>query len=141
MIINLTNPRYGITGKYNISEDLWLKHREMHPKRSEEALQNNLSICYGHKTPITDEMVEAIIKDEYNEYKNLSGIVEEAREKYEHMEITNITSSESLQGWKDFHDRLSEPIHFDFLPEEEKEMLVKKGLINKNSGYTTIVRV
>ncbi len=79
MIINLTNNRYGVTGQFDISRNSWIKHTEMHPKRPEEALQNNLSICYGINTPVTSSMIEKVIKDEYNESQNLTNKIMEAR--------------------------------------------------------------
>lgn len=83
MIINLTNSRYGITGQFDISRSSWIKHTEMHPKRPEEALQNNLSICYGINTPVTNSMIEKVIEDEYNESQTLPNTIIEARKIYE----------------------------------------------------------
>ena len=83
MKINLTNPRYGITGEFDISRSSWLKHLEMHPNRPEEALQNNLSVCYGINVPVTSEMIEKTIEDEYNKCEDLPEIKTVARRKYE----------------------------------------------------------
>ena len=82
MLINLTNPRYGITGTFDIARSSWLKHQEMHANRSEEALQNNLSVCYGINTPVTTKMIEKTIEDEYNKMQNLLETITEARKKY-----------------------------------------------------------
>jgi hypothetical protein len=60
LIINLKNKRYGITGRFDISEDIWTKHLAMHPKRPEEALQNNLSVCYGINSPVTSCILIAL---------------------------------------------------------------------------------
>ena len=79
MIINLTNKRYGITGQFDIDKNIWLKHIKMHTKRPEEVLQHNLSVCYGINTPVTKEMIEKVIEDEYIESQNLPGIIAEAR--------------------------------------------------------------
>lgn len=80
--IALTNSRYGITGTYFISKEAYDKHHAMHPIRPEEALQNELSICYGHNTPVTTEMIEKVIDDEFEVAENIEGIIEEARELY-----------------------------------------------------------
>lgn len=85
MIINLTNKRYGITGTYDIDNISWSKHQLMHPKRSEEALQSNLSVCYGVNTPVTNKMIEKVIEDEYIVYRNLPDIVMKAREEYKQL--------------------------------------------------------
>lgn len=87
MKINLTNPRYGITGEFDISRSSWLKHQEMHPNRPEEALQNNLSVCYGINIPVTSEMIEKTIEDEYNKSQNMPEIIAETRRKYEYREV------------------------------------------------------
>lgn len=82
MIINLKNKRYGITGRFDIPEDIWTKHLVMHPKRPKEALQNNLSVCYGINSPVTSCMIEKVIEDEYRMYQSLPGIISKAREVY-----------------------------------------------------------
>ena len=82
MIINLKNKRYGITGQFAISEDIWTKHLLMHPKRPEEALQNNLSVCYGINVPVTGCMIEKVIENEYRMCQRLPGIISQVREVY-----------------------------------------------------------
>lgn len=79
MKIKLTNHRYGITGEFDISKSVWLKHQEMHPNRPEETLQNNLSVCYGINTSVTSEMIEKTIEDEYNQSQNLPNTIAKAR--------------------------------------------------------------
>ena len=54
----------------------------MHPKRPEEALQNNLSVCYGINSPVNGCMVEKVIEDEYRMRQSLSGIIAQVREMY-----------------------------------------------------------
>lgn len=89
MIINLNNKRYGITGQYEIAEDMWLKHISMHSVRPEEALQNNLSVCYGNNMPVTSEMIKKVIEDEYRHYQDLPDTIMKARKKYEQMQKSN----------------------------------------------------
>ena len=74
MIINLRNKRYGITGQYEIAEDIWLKHTSMHNVRPEEALQSNLSIYYGRNIPVTSEMIEKVIEEMMNEMLSVLNI-------------------------------------------------------------------
>lgn len=90
MIINLRNKRYGITGQYEIAEDIWLKHTSMHNVRPEEALQSNLSIYYGRNIPVTSEMIEKVIEDEYRQYQDLPEMIMKAKMKYEMMQKSNI---------------------------------------------------
>ena len=89
MIINLCNKRYGITGQYEIAEDIWLKHISMHPVRPKEAMQNNLSACYGINTPVTSEMIEKVIEDEYRHWQDLPDTIMKARMKYEQLQKIN----------------------------------------------------
>lgn len=79
MMINLENSRYGVTGQFDIPKSSWLKHTSMHPVRPEEALQNNLSVCYGINVPVTDAMIEKVIDDEYNKSQDLVNVIAEAR--------------------------------------------------------------
>jgi hypothetical protein len=80
LVIDLSNPRYGITGKFDIKTDIWQKHLKMHPVRPEEALQNNLSVCYGLNVPVTAEMIGKVINDEYNMARELPDVIKRARE-------------------------------------------------------------
>ena len=79
--IHLSNPRYGVTGFYYIDKTVYEKHYQMHKNRPEEALQNELSIIYGLGTPVTSEMIENVINEEYDEAKNLNKTIEKAAEK------------------------------------------------------------
>ena len=85
VIIHLRNRRYGMTGRFKIDQVLWLKHRSMHSVRPEEALQNNLAVCYGTDTPVTTEMIEKVIEDEYRIRQDLPNIMVKARKKYENL--------------------------------------------------------
>ncbi len=89
MIINLKNKRYGITGQYEIAEDMWLKHISMHTLKPEEALQNNLSVCYGIITPVTSEMIKKVIEDVYRHWQDLPNTIMKARKKYEQIQKSN----------------------------------------------------
>ena len=80
--IVLSNERYGITGTFFVDKNIYEKHYAMHPIRPEEALQNELSICYGYGVPVNDEMVEKVIKDEFDVANNLPKIINEARNIY-----------------------------------------------------------
>ena len=90
--IILSNSRYGITGTFFINEDIYEKHHAMHPIRPEEALQNELSICYGHGTPVTSEMIEKVIEDEYEVANNIGNIIHEARKLYGGIQNQNIVN-------------------------------------------------
>ncbi len=82
MLIHLTNPRYGVTGDFDIKRSSWAKHTLLHTKRPEEALQHNLSVCYGSDVSITSEMIEKTIDDEYNGYNRLPQLIAQARHEY-----------------------------------------------------------
>lgn len=87
MIVNLINKRYGVTGKFNIAYSYWQKHTSMHPIRPEEALQNNLSICYGINASVTTEMIEKVIEDEYRESQNLPDRIMKAKIEWENTKV------------------------------------------------------
>lgn len=54
-------------------------HYSMHKIRPEEALQSNLTSCYGKDVDITSKMIEKVILDEYNMASSLKSIVTEVR--------------------------------------------------------------
>ena len=89
MIINLCNKRYGITGQYEIAEDMWLMHISMHSVRPEEAMQNNMSVCYRKNMSVTSEMIEKVIEDEYRHWQDLPDTIMKARMKYEQLQKIN----------------------------------------------------
>lgn len=81
--IILSNPKYGVTGKFNIEKKYYDMHYSMHKIRPEEALQSNLTSCYGKDVDTTPKMIEKVILDEYNMASSLKSIVTEARKKYD----------------------------------------------------------
>ena len=65
--IILSNPKYGVTGKFSIEKKYYDMHYSMHKIRPEEAFR----------------MIEKVILDEYNMASSLKSIVTEARKKYD----------------------------------------------------------
>lgn len=84
-IVKLTNPRYGITGDFEISEASYDILFTMHQVRTEEALQSMLSACYGANKEITSEMIEKVIIEEALVSKSLEEKMQIARDKYAKM--------------------------------------------------------
>lgn len=64
---------------YCIPNDVWEKHKQMHPVRTEEALVRNIDICRDDKDKITAEFIVKVIEDEYNVSTNMESILNEAR--------------------------------------------------------------
>ncbi len=95
--ITLTNPRYGIIGSFYIKKEIYDKHCAMHPIRPEEALQSELSICYGYGTPVTEEMIERVIEDEFVVANNIEDIIRKARELYKNIGLSNKSESVDKQ--------------------------------------------
>ena len=67
--------------KYFISDDLWDKYIQMHPIRTEEALNGSLSIVFGDKN-FSEEDIKNHILDEYDVHISMGDIIEEARDLY-----------------------------------------------------------
>ena len=77
--IKLTNPKYGVTGTFNIKKKYYDMHYSLHKIRPEEALQSNLTSCYGKEVTITQETIERVILDEYNMAKSLPTMILKAK--------------------------------------------------------------
>lgn len=68
--------------QFDIPYSVWEKHLQMHPVRSEEALQSNLFICLSDLKRVTSEDIVRVIEDEYDISSHIGDVLEKAKRCY-----------------------------------------------------------